>query len=187
METKARRVRSKHWKRTWLNAAVSAQDGSVDDFAANRLAYASANDRKETVNAALHLERCLELIGLLGSSIQDLVVLEAAVFTAWFRKDAVTAQKWLAQVKRLKAVPQSMRVPADVAMTCARKEFDPALRRWQEGFAFIEQLPATSVREKLRASFLEWRAEIEERQQAEVGPQTLAPEALGVGDTRSQP
>ena len=50
-------VRSKHWRRTWLQAASSLRDGSVDDFAGNWIAYASANDRKDAPVAALRLER----------------------------------------------------------------------------------------------------------------------------------
>jgi hypothetical protein len=46
-------------------------DGSVDDFAGNWLAYAAASDRKDDDAAALHLERCLELMHLLGPSIGE--------------------------------------------------------------------------------------------------------------------
>lgn len=52
-------VRSKHLRRTWLRAASSAQDGSIDDFSGNWLAYAWANARKDESISAFHLERCL--------------------------------------------------------------------------------------------------------------------------------
>jgi hypothetical protein len=96
------------------------------------------------------------------------VILEAAVFTAWFRSDAATAQKWLAQVNRINALPQLVQLRADVCLSCARKEFDAALTRWQEAFGFIEKLPASPAQETLTDDFLEWRDEIEERRLAEV-------------------
>lgn len=52
-------VRSKYLRRTWLHAASSLPDGSVDDFAGSWMAYVSANDRKDAPSAALHLERCV--------------------------------------------------------------------------------------------------------------------------------
>lgn len=160
-------VRPKQWKRTWLNAAGGVPDGSVDDFAGNWVAYAAANDRKDAPVAAFHLERCLGLVNLLGPTLQDTIALEAAVFTAWFREDAVVAQKWLQHVKRIKSLPQLMRIRADIALHCARKEFGPALSRWQEGFAFIEKLPLTAVKTRLTVGFQEWRNEIIERQNSE--------------------
>jgi hypothetical protein len=160
-------VRPKCWKRTWLDAAGRVSDDSVDDFAGNWVAYATANDRKDVPVAAFHLERCLGLVTLLGPSLQDLVVLEAAIFTAWFRQNAVLAEKWKAQVRKLKAVSPLMLIRADIALHCARKEFAPALSRWQEGFGFIEKLPPTPVKTRLTEGFLEWRNEIQERQNLE--------------------
>ena len=181
-----RGIRSKHWKRTWLKAAGSVHDGSVDDFSGNWIGYAAANDRKDASAAALHLERCLALMGLLRPSTQDVICLEAAVFTAWFRRDPSTAQKWVGQVKKLKAVQQLLRIRADVALLSARSEFDSALVRWQEVYAFIEKLPANPVQGRLKDSFQEWRDEILERQREEIAPQTS-----GVGpqtsDVRPQP
>lgn len=156
-------VRPIRWRRTWLDAAGGVRDGSVDDFAGNWAAYAAANDRKDAPVAASHLERCLGLVSLLGPSLQDVIALEAAVFTAWFRENAAIAEKWLGQVKKIKALPQLTRMRADIALHCARREFAPALSRWQEGYAFIEKLPPTPVKTRLTEGFLEWREEIVER------------------------
>jgi len=160
-------IRPKLWKRTWLNAAGAVRDGSVDDFAGNWAAYIAANDRKDSPVAALHLERCLELVSLLGPSLRDMVALEAAVFTGWFRLNAVTAENWLRQVKKIQALPQLLQIRADTAIRCARKEFVPALARWQDGFAFIEKLPPTALKKSMVEGFEEWRLEILERQHSE--------------------
>ena len=160
-------VRPKNWRRTWLDAAGRIQDGSVDDFVGNWVAYAAAYDRKDAPVAASHLERCLGLVNLLGPSLQDVVALEAAVFTAWFRENAVIADKWLRQVKKIKTFPQLMQIRADIALHCARREFAPALSQWQRAFAFIEKLPPSPARTRLTEGLLEWRDEIQERQNSQ--------------------
>jgi hypothetical protein len=160
-------VRPKRWKRTWLDAAGRVRDDSVDDFTGNWVAYAAANDRKDAPVAAFHLDCCLGLVNLLGPSMQDLVVLEAAIFTAWFRQNAVLAEKWKAQVKKPKAVSALMRIRAEIALHCARREFAPALTRWQEAIRFIEKLPPTPLKKRMTEGFLEWRDEIQERQNLE--------------------
>lgn len=160
-------VRPKLWKRTWLNAAGAVRDESVDDFAGNWVAYTAANDREDVPVAALHLERCLELVCLLGPSLQDLVALEAPVFTGWFQLNAAIAEKWLKRVKKIQALPQLLQIRADIAIHCARKEFVPALARWQDAFAFIEKLPPTTLKKSMAEGFEEWRREILERQRSE--------------------
>ena len=157
-------IRPRQLKRTWLNAASSVHDGSVDDVAGNLLAYSSANDRKDEPVAALHLERCLELMHLLGPSTQSVISLEAAVFSSWFRKNPVIAQKWFDHVKNLKAITPLQRIRVDVALLCGRQEFDLALPRWQEGLAFITKLPAAPTQKRLLEGWLEWQQEIRQRQ-----------------------
>lgn len=160
-------VRAKLWKRTWLHAAARVGDKSIDDFAGNWVAYAAANDREDAPIAAAHLEICLGLANLLGPSLRDLVAMEAAVFSAWFREDAATAHKWFSQINRLKALPKLLQFRVEIALGCARREFSAALSRWQEAYAFIEELPTTAMKQRLLEGFLEWRSEIEQRQQAQ--------------------
>jgi Zn-dependent protease len=162
-------VRARLWKRSWLNAAAGLGDKSVDDFTGNWIAYAAANDRKEGAVAAAHLEKCLELANLLGPSLRDLVAMEATVFSSWFREDAVTAQKWFGQINRLKSISKLFQFRADIALHCARREFPVALSRWQEAHVFIEKLPNTPIKRRLLEGFLEWRSEIDQRQQAHNG------------------
>ncbi len=160
-------LRPRDWKRTWLSAASSVQDGSIDDFRGNLLAYAAASGREDAPVAALHLEKCLELTHSVAPSTRDVLSLEAVVFTAWFRRDAETAQKWLEQVKKLKVAPQLSRLRADIAIRCTRKDFDVALVRWQEGLAFIEKLPVGAAQKGLKEGWLEWHEEIRQRQSGE--------------------
>jgi hypothetical protein len=104
------------------------------------------------------------------------VALEAAVFAAWFRNDAVTAQKWFSQVRKLKTIPQLLRIRANVALACARAEYEQALVAWQQGLTFIDALPATAARKQLKDGWLEWQDEMRERQdRAAVVATTVAP------------
>lgn len=157
-------VRPRQFRRTWLNAASSLHDGSVDDVAGNLLAYAAANDGKDEPIAALRLERCLELMHLLGPSTQNVISLEAAVFSSWFRKNPVIAQKWFEHVKKLKAITPLQRIRVDVALLCGREEFELALPKWQEGLTLINKLPGAPTQKRLLEGWLEWQEQILQRQ-----------------------
>jgi Zn-dependent protease len=172
-------VPPREFRRTWLRAAEAVEDGSVDEFAGNWVAYLAANDRKDKELAASHLERCLRLVSSLGPSLRDVVALEAAVFTAWFQQNASVAEKWFGQVRKVKALPQLMQLRGEIALCCARKAFGPALSRWQDAFAFAEKLPPTPFKNALLQGLLEWRDEIRERERSLLtgGDSTLAIQA----------
>jgi len=99
-------VRARMWKRTWLDAVGRIRDGSCDDFSGSWLAYLAANDRKDSATAAAHLERCLELTSGLGPSLQDLVALEAATFSAWFPENPNTSQAVAARGQKDSVAPE---------------------------------------------------------------------------------
>jgi hypothetical protein len=162
-------VRPKDWKRTWLQSASSVPDASLDAFTGNWLACASANDRKDVLVAAGHLERCLELSHMLPLSIRDLVAQEAAFFTAWFRDDAGLADQWLTQLKKPKLMQRSVQVRLDIALHCAHRDYDAADRSWREGFALIESSTSGNARLRLKEASLEWREEILGRKAQRVG------------------
>jgi hypothetical protein len=161
---KRKGTRAKDWRQTWLRAATSLHDNSVDEFSGTWLAYISASAKEDAALAAAHLERCLQLVHLLRPSIRDLVAQEAAVFTAWFWKDAPLAEKWVSQIKKPKLIQHLPRIRVKLALCCAHRDFAGAGDIWQQGFTFIEKLPATLSRDRLRESWLEWQGEIQERQ-----------------------
>jgi hypothetical protein len=154
------------YRRTRLKAASGIADQSVDDFAGNWAAYIAANDRKDSRAAAVHLEKCLALAKMLGPSLQDVIAVEAAVFTAWFGENARLSEKWFAQVKKFKAISPLTQIRAETALLCARKEFDSALGHLEGAFAFVEKLPPTAIKTMLSQGLTEWRQEICERQRS---------------------
>jgi tryptophan-rich sensory protein len=164
VQQQAQGVRLKRWKRTWLKAVCSVRDASLSEFLGNMLAYLAANDRKDTVTAAAHLERCLELAHLIQPPARDIVAREAAIFCAWFRGNPNLADRWLAQMKRPKQTTSLLQIRTDIALDCARGKFDEALGNWQKGASSIERLPPTPVKVSLTEGWIEWGAEIRERQ-----------------------
>jgi hypothetical protein len=157
-------VRAKSWKHSWVKAATSLNDASRDRFRGNLLAYMSANGRKDAPVAALQLEKCLELAGQLPISTRDVLAQEAAVFAAWFRNDAVLADKWSAQLRKPRLVSNLAKITLRIATSCARRDFDNAKKGWQEGLAFIDRATKGNSHNLLKESWLEWQAEILERE-----------------------
>ncbi len=157
-------VRARHWRETWLKAASSVRDRSVDEFSGVWIAYISANDRKDELSASARLERCLELSPILRPSIRDMIAYEAAVFSAWFRDDVLLADKWASQVKKPKLMGRLLQIRLAAALPCAGHHFDAALDHWREGAIFIDKLPTSSAKDRLRESWQEWQSEILERQ-----------------------
>jgi len=158
-------MRPRSWKQTWLSAGVSIPDESAEDFVGNWCAYVSCLDRKNENTASSYPEKCLNTSRLFGST-RDLVAQESAVFSAWSRRDALLADKWFAQVKRPKLIQPLQRIRTNVALCSGRGDFKAALNEWQRGVKYIEKLPTGLVRESRMSSWIEWRDEIEERQNA---------------------
>jgi len=178
-------VRPKLWRRTWLRAASEPRDGLKDEFSGKWAAYSSANDGKDAPLAAACLERCLEIARGRGSKVLDHSIREAAVFCAWFRQDATLAEKWLTQVKRPRQISPLVKFRIDVAILSVRQEYAQCLELWQKGLSFIDNMPTSPNRNLLRDQWLEWRTEIEERQQHTAGT-TAAAQRQGLRNSVAQ-
>lgn len=113
----------KQWKQTWLKAASSLCDDSIDDFWGNWFAYISCTARNDGVSGAFHLERCLQVSASLTDTIRDLIAQEAAIHSARFRRDALLAEKWLKQVVRPKLMQPLNKQRLHIAMRLARSKF----------------------------------------------------------------
>jgi hypothetical protein len=161
-------VRSRNWKQTWLNAATYIPDGSHGDFYANWMAYLAFSDRKNAALAAQYLERCLSLTPILTSRMRSLVAREAFVYCAWFKQDLELAEKWLAQAGEQRSLAPIVQDRVEVALNCVRGDFDEAAAACDQALGLFEQMPSRPHIRALRESWLEWRAEIEERKEATV-------------------
>ena len=158
-------IRPRNWNRRWLGCATAIQDRSVDALSANWLAYVAWSDENNAANAAIHLERCLELIMLAAPDVRELLILEAAIFTAWFRGDAARSEEWLKLVRHPRYLPPLMRIRAEVALDCAHRDFNRAVAKWRRGQDLIQQLPEGRVQSSSSHLWSEWLEEIRTRQQ----------------------
>lgn len=171
-------IRPRRWKQTWLHAVCAVRDSSFDEFFGNFLAQIAASDKKDEVAQTKHLERCLELAHLIPGMSRDFIACESSYFSGWTRCDAQLAQSWLSQMENRKPITPLIGIRTEIAIACARGNFDAALSLWLKGTEFVEQLPSTPVREALVESWSEWGDEIRQRRRSvteEVACQPLPP------------
>lgn len=158
-----RGIRARNWKQTWLTAATYMPDKSSGDFYASWMGYLSASDRKDAAQAAGFLERCLSLTPILTKRFRSTVAQEAFVYSAWFKQDLHLAEKWLAQVEKQHSRAPIAQARIEIALKSARGDFHGAAMACDEAFHLLQQMPAKPYIRALQESWLEWRAEIEER------------------------
>jgi hypothetical protein len=125
----------KHWKQTWLKATSSVCDCTIDDFWGNWFAYISWTSRSDRASGAVHLERCLQVSGSLTDTLRDFIAQEAAIFSAWFRRDAILAEKWMKQVVRPNLMQDQNKQRLDIALRLARGDFEAAAREHSRKFS----------------------------------------------------
>lgn len=107
----------------WFTIASRPNHLQTNNYGANWLAYLAAQDEQ---TAAQFLEKCLADSALVEDDQRDILIAEAAVFTAWRRNDAEKAEVWSKQIQsadRLNAL-SAMRVR--IAMLCVHEHFDAA-------------------------------------------------------------
>ena len=156
-------IRARNWKQTWLKAATYIPDKSPSDFYANWMAYMSADDKNDAALSTQYLERCLSATPLLTNRLRNIVAQEAFVHCAWSKKDLRLAEKWLAQVRKRRSQHPIVQARIEVASHCARGDFDNAVSAYEKGLRLLQHMPAKPYIRALQESWLEWRAEIEER------------------------
>jgi hypothetical protein len=160
---------AKTWNNSWTNAATAIRDGTVDEIAGCWIRYVSSSARKQLDVAAGYLERSLELASSRGGEVRDTLCMEAAIFQAWHRRDLDKATRWLDRVNQSR-LPRLSLVRGTIAMECARGNFEAANVSWEEGRSLIEKLLPTKLHDTFIDSWLEWREEIQDRQQNQHRP-----------------
>ena len=154
----------KYWNGNWTKTAASIRDSSYDEYASCWASYIRASGRKDVDVAARCLERCLEISSMLPGNLRDLLFLEASIFTAWFRRDAVRAGRWALQIRNPNSFPKLLWLRGLIALDCAKGDFPSARSEWEQAKRLIERLPRTKYREGLLTAFDEWLMEIKDRE-----------------------
>lgn len=149
------------WNRRWISLAAAPSEACGTTFHADWLQYRLASDPGV---AAEYLERSLSGLALLPPDSRDEhaddVFLEAAFFMAWYRRDPQKGQTWFDRVVRPEFATEISRRKVQMALSCAREDFDDALQQLDQGLKSLDQLRTCTRVEILRAQWNEWGSEI---------------------------
>jgi hypothetical protein len=90
-------------------------------------------------------------------------ILDSGLLPPRVRDDASLGDQWLTQVKKPRLMQRLVQIRLDVALRCAHRDYDAADLAWRDGITFIERSSSGTARERLKESWLEWQAEIQDR------------------------
>lgn len=151
------------WNSRWCRGACTQTEISPAGSHVDWEQYAAATSPE----AAAHcLEAALAKSAVLDSEQRDALVLEAAFFTAWSRRDAEKATVWLSRIRHPERIWPLAGIRTEIALCYAQKQFREALRKCDEGLRIIRSVDATPTSTKEEASWLGWRRQIEALQVA---------------------
>ena len=154
-------VRLRDLKRTWIAHSCTIPDQSVDALQAFWIAYLADNDRKDAERAAQNLEKCMERFEIASVELQKLLLMEAAIFQAWFRNDEQKAKCWSQKSETYPAAPLLNRLRLTICLHWAGRRYDELSSAWKKGCIHIEALPASPAKGRLMDGWLEWKNEID--------------------------
>jgi hypothetical protein len=162
--------RPRDWNSRWLRVASSNWDNSRDALVGTWAAYVAASDRKDASEASVHLETCLGAVTTGGGLFRDILLVQAGIFQAWFRRDAHKASTWFARARRGKRLSPLLRARFEVYRHFIEGNFALADREWEKGLAIIEKFQDAVLRERLHESWMEWQEEMNERRAVSNAP-----------------
>ncbi len=154
-------VRLRNLKRTWIAHSCAIPDESLDALHAFWIAYLVSNDREDPEPAAQHLEKCLERFRIPSAQFQELLLMEAAIFQAWFRDDEQKAKIWSQKSEAGPAAPLLHQLRLAICMHWAGRRYDELTSAWEKGRVHIETLPPSPAKDRLNDSWLEWKSELD--------------------------
>jgi Peptidase family M50 len=146
----------------WVRLASSPSNVSVGPgFLAYRDDWNAYQNAATTELAAQSLERCLAKSAFLNEENRNVLILEAAVFTARRRNDTRKADIWFKRAVNLERIHLLTRLRAEATLSWASGRFEDSLRQLEEGLELIRRAPATGTLSGQEAAWLKWRGEIE--------------------------
>jgi hypothetical protein len=154
-----------HWNNRW--ARIASASRFATPYSVDWYAYWAAQD---ATSAARLLERCLATSHFLEREYRPYLIAEAVKFCAWDKDDQAKAQKWLALLQNPERLDSLSLARMKVALSCAARDLDSALRYWEAGLRLIQQSPSGKTTRDYETSWLAWKTEIEARQTKETEP-----------------
>src|SRR5262249_49681617 len=107
----------------WFRVAAAPNGLPGTNYYADWLAYQAEPD---PVQAAHFLERCVTQPAWMDEDARDMLVAEAAVFTALRRGNPEKAESWFKRVKSFHRLHPIGRARTEVAVLCARQRMQEA-------------------------------------------------------------
>jgi len=159
-------VRLRNLKRTWIAHSCAISDHSLDSLQAFWTAYLVKNDSEEPQAAAQHLEKCLELFGIASPEFKKLLLMEAAIFHAWFRDDERKAKIWSQKSESSPPAALLSQLRLAICMHWSGRRYDELTSAWETGRVYIENLPPSTGKNRLKDAWTGWKNEIDKKRVA---------------------
>jgi hypothetical protein len=154
----------------WMRLASSSGELSDSRFSKYREAWEAYWVDNSNEKGAAILESCLAMSACLGEENRDVLILEAAVFTARVRHDSEKARIWFQRVVNFERVPLLTRLRAQATLSFEAGRFDDAIAQINEGLDFLRHPPANPLLDGQEAAWSKWRAEIGSRRDQQAVP-----------------
>jgi len=152
-----------NWGEDLVARALGHKDDSFDTVAANWLSYLWASRRQDLGQATKCLEGALTGVAPSPGHLRDRVLLEAAVFQAWYRHNLVKSQFWQSQIVDPETLSALDRQRLEIASIWSDGRLFDAWEKLQQGLLQIRQMPDSPVRVAAERDALEWKAQMESR------------------------
>jgi hypothetical protein len=150
------------WDKAALVRATISNDDSRDAVTGNWLAYLWAFESQDITSATRYLEDALAAPPSCSRWLRNRLFVEAAVFQAWFRDNALKARSWSAMIDDQKLLPSQQQRLNIVLLWAEGKPFDA----WEQMAGYMHLLDGiadVNARELARKSALEWKHQMESR------------------------
>jgi hypothetical protein len=155
--------RPRNLNQNWITNACAISDRSNDALQSFLFGYLSACDREIPERAAYYLERCLQRIELASPETKKMILMEAAIFQAWFRDDAAKAEVWFERSKAGPTLPPLNDIRLNICLNWARKRYADVAADFEKVRVLIENLPASAAKTRLVEGWHEWKETIDKK------------------------
>lgn len=150
------------WPQSWVDKITASDDSSRDAIHGNWLAYLWATDREDVTRATLYLETALGFSAPVLRPLFQKIVLEAAIFQAWFRENRTQADFWAARLNR-KKLSCWQRQRLEVALLWAEGQLFDAQEKLTSYLAELAESPESPARDSAESDAGEWKRQMESR------------------------
>ena len=150
------------WPQSWVDSITGSDDSSRDAIHGNWLAYLWATDRQDVTRATLYLETALGFSAPVLRSLRQNILLEAAIFQAWFRESAAQADFWAARLSRRKLSAWQLQRLV-IALLWAEGQLFDAQEKLTSYLADLAALPECPERNFVESGAREWKRQMESR------------------------